>query len=115
TAQIELSISQEKGKKQNAGDQNYRLQSVSISPSLRSVLLQKYRVSGSISLGYNDRKGTDFLSFLPQKREGVVSDGQLSMIYRVNSISTFSLEYRFTKYPHTKDTHNLKLEFKAEL
>ncbi|MDD4035103.1 MAG: hypothetical protein PHO16_06810 [Candidatus Cloacimonetes bacterium] len=115
TAQIELSISQEKGKKQNAGDQDYRLQSVSISPSLRSVLLQKYRVSGSISLGYNDRKGTDFLSFLPQKREGVVSDGQLSMIYRVNSISTFSLEYRFTKYPHTKDTHNLKLEFKAEL
>lgn len=115
TAQFELNYIREEGEKQSDTNEHYTLQSFSLSPSLRSVLLQKYRMSGRFSLGYNFREGTSFLSFLPQKREGLVSDGQLLAIYRMNSFSTFSLEYRFSKYPETKSTHNLKLEFKAEL
>lgn len=115
TAQVELSYSHEDGEKQSSSSQSYRLRSIGISPSVRSVLMQKYRVSGRFSLAYNFREGTDYLAFLAQKRQGLVSEAQLMAIYRMNSFSTFSLEYRNTKYPQNKSTHNLKLEFKAEL
>jgi len=115
TAQAELAYQREESEKQSNAEDSYLLQSISISPSLRSVLMQKYRISGRTSLGYNFRQGTDYLNFLPQKREGLFSDGQVLAIYRMNSYSTFSLEYRYTKYPKSKSTHNLKLEFKAEL
>jgi hypothetical protein len=115
TAQTELTYQREQSEKQSDAEDSYLLQSISVSPSLRSVLMQKYRISGRTSLGYNFRQGTDYLNFLPQKRKGWFSDGQLMGIYRMNSYSTFSLEYRYSKYPDSKSTHNLKLEFKAEL
>jgi len=114
TILLELRSAREEGKSQTAGDE-YKLQSLAISPQVRSVLMQKYRISARISLGYNFREGSSYLLFLPQKRAGLVSDGTLSAIYRMNAFSTFSLEYRFSKYPQAKSSHNLKLEFKAEL
>jgi len=36
-------------------------------------------------------------------------------MYRINSFSSLSLEYRFADYPKEKSRHELKLEFKAEL
>lgn len=114
TALLELSLSQEEGSMQG-GDDKYSLKSLRLAPQLRSVFMQKYRVSARFSAGYNFREGSSYLLFLPQKRQGFVSDGTLSTIYRMNVFSTFSLEYRFSKYPEAKSTHNLKLEFKAEL
>lgn len=114
TALLELSFSQEEGKMQGAEDK-YSLKSLRLAPQLRSVFMQKYRVSARLSLGYNFREGSSYLLFLPQKRAGFVSDATLSTIYRLNAFSSFSLEYRFNKYPEAKSSHNLKLEFKAEL
>ncbi|MCB5271711.1 MAG: hypothetical protein LHW56_07680 [Candidatus Cloacimonetes bacterium] len=114
TAVLELSLAQEEGSMQG-GDDRYSLQSLRIAPQLRSVFMQKYRVSARLSLGYNFRDGSAYLLFLPQKRAGFVSDATLSTIYRLNAFSSFSLEYRFSKYPEAKSSHNLKLEFKAEL
>ena len=114
TALLELSFSQEEGNMQGAEDK-YSLKSLRLAPQLRSVFMQKYRVSARLSLGYNFREGSSYLLFLPQKRAGFVSDATLSTIYRLNAFSSFSLEYRFNKYPEAKSSHNLKLEFKAEL
>ncbi|MCB5251346.1 MAG: hypothetical protein RBR69_08660 [Candidatus Cloacimonadaceae bacterium] len=114
TALLELGYSQEEGSMQG-GDDRYSLKSLRLAPQMRSVFMQKYRVSARFSLGYNFREGSSYLLFLPQKRQGFVSDGTLSTIYRLNAFSSFSLEYRYSKYPKAKTTHNLKLEFKAEL
>jgi len=112
--QVELSGSIEEGKQQ-AGDESYRIQSITASPQIRSVLMQKYRISARLGLGYNHRQGSGYLLFLPQKRQGFNADGNLSAIYRMNSFSSFSVEYRFSKYPDDKAKHNLKIEFMAEL
>jgi len=114
TVQMELMASREKGSRQD-GEDDYEIKSLRVSPSIRSILMQKYRVSGSLNMGYNFREGSSYLLFLPQKRAGLNASGTLAAIYRMNSFSSFSLEYRFSKYPEDKSTHNLKLEFKAEL
>lgn len=113
--QLELSAFQETGKQQNNPLNSYELTNISLSSQLRSVLMQKYRISTSLSLGYNAREGSSYLTFLPQKRKGFLADLSLSGIYRINNISTITLEYKAGKYPEQNTTHNLKLEFKAEL
>lgn len=113
--QLELSAFQETGKQQNNPLNSYKLTNISLSSQLRSVLMQKYRISTSLSLGYNTREGSSYLTFLPQKRKGFLADLSLSGIYRINNISTITLEYKAGKYPEQNTTHNLKLEFKAEL
>lgn len=114
TLQMETGLSSETGKQQGA-DNSYQLRSISLAPSIRSVFMQKYRVSFRTSLGYNFRAGDTYLLFLPQKREGFLADANVSAIYRINDFSTVSLEYRLSKYPDDKSAHNLKMEFKAEL
>ncbi len=114
TIQVEGGFETERGKQQQQTE-SYDLKHTYLSGSLRSVFMQKYRITFSASLGYNKREGDSFLLFLPQKREGLLADANLSAIYRINDFSSFSLEYRFGKYPEDDARHNLKLEFKAEL
>ncbi|MCK9557852.1 MAG: hypothetical protein PHO85_03445 [Candidatus Cloacimonetes bacterium] len=114
TIQVESGYQNEEGKQQQQID-TYSLKHIYLSSSLRSVFMQKYRITMSFSLGYNHREGNAFLLFLPQKREGWLADANLSIIYRINDFSSFSLEYRMGKYPDDDAKHNLKLEFKAEL
>ncbi|HNQ43136.1 MAG TPA: hypothetical protein PKI59_01850, partial [Candidatus Cloacimonadota bacterium] len=113
--QTELSWQEETGKQQGNYQNSYTLASVSALASLRSVFMQKYRVSSTVSLGYNSRKGSSYLGFLPQKRQGFLADVMLNGIYRLNSFSTITMEYKASKYPEQNTIHNLKLEFKAEL
>lgn len=112
--QADLAYSSESGGKQD-GSQAYKLSSYQISPSLRSVWMQKYRLSASFLVKRNFLSGSTYFSFLPQKREGWITGITLNGIYRMNSFSSFSIDYRFTDYPSEKSKHELKLEFKAEL
>lgn len=112
--QAELSYTREDGGKQD-GSETYLLHSYYFSPSIRSVWLQKYRFSGSFSLTYNILSGSGYFGFLPNKRAGWIPGLSLSGIYRLNNFSSLSLEYRFNDYPAQKSSHELKLEFKAEL
>nr|MDK2851013.1 hypothetical protein [Candidatus Cloacimonadota bacterium] len=114
TIMVELRGSIEEGERQS-GEDKYKLQSISASPQIRSVLMQKYRISARFGVSYNQREGSNYLIFLPQKRQGFNADGNFSAIYRMNSYSSFTIEYRFNKYPDDKAKHNLKIEFKAEL
>ncbi|PKN74116.1 MAG: hypothetical protein CVU50_00655 [Candidatus Cloacimonetes bacterium HGW-Cloacimonetes-3] len=112
--QTEFAYSSENGAKQN-GSEDYTLSSYMLSPTLRSVWMQKYRISASFSLRRNFLSGSSYFGFLPQKREGWITGFNTSGIYRINSFSSVSMEYRFNDYPDEKSKHELKLEFKAEL
>jgi hypothetical protein len=114
SVQAEFAYSSEAGNKQD-GSESYALSSYMLSPTLRSVWMQKYRVSASLSIMRNILSGSSYFGFLPQKREGWIAGISTSGIYRINSFSSVSMEYRFSDYPNEKSKHELKLEFKAEL
>lgn len=112
--QTEFVYSSENGSKQDGGEA-YRLTSYKLSPSVKSAWMQKYRLSATVSVANNVLSGSNYFSFLPQKRAGWLTALTTSAIYRLNSFSSFSLDYRLTDYPQEKTRHELKLEFKAEL
>lgn len=114
SVQTELKAMREDGGKQG-GSENYHLSSLAFSPGLRSVWMQKYRITATASFAYNWLSGSNYFSFLPQKREGFVPSLNLSSVYRLNTYSSLTLDYRFWDYPQDKARHELKLEFKAEL
>lgn len=96
-------------------ESSYDLQSLSLTANLRTVYLQKYRFSSRLGFRHNERSGSDYLSFLPEKRDGFSSTWNLKAIYRINSFSSVSFDYTGNLYPEQKARHTMKLEFKAEL
>lgn len=93
----------------------YQLRSISLKPSIRSVWMQKYRLSTTVTAKYNDRSGSDYLTFLPEKRSGFISLWSMQAIYRLNPYTTATLEYSGNSYPKDRAKHQLKIEIKAEL
>jgi len=112
--QAELILASESGSKQDSSE-SYRLRSVQLSPTIKSVWMQKYRMSAGLSITRNMLSGSNYFGFLPNKREGWIPAISLNGLYRINSYSSISLDYRFSDYPSQSSTHELKLEFKAEL
>lgn len=104
----------EEGREQSSIS-GYALSSYFLKPLWRGTWGAKGRVSAGMSIQYNDRDGNDFLSFLPEKREGVLWGWNISAIYRINSFSSASLDYTGNIYPSESTRHQFKLEFKAEL
>lgn len=109
-----ISYSLEDGKNAQTNE-SYMVNTYSLRPSIRTILNRQYRISGQIGLQYNDRSGSDYLSFLPEKRDGFSLTWTLSAIYRLNSFSSFTLQYSGNQYPLQDSKHQLSLEFKAEL
>ena len=112
--QAELNCNSESGGKQD-GSENYRLSSFAFSPSLKSVFMQKYRFSAGLGITYNRLSGSEYFSFLPQKRAGWIPSANLSGVYRINTFCIITMDYRFSDYPKQTSSHELKLEFKAEI
>jgi len=111
---LELEANRENGQDVYQAN-NYTLQSISVKPTARSVWMQKYRVFGSYTLRYNDRSGSQYLSFLKDKKDGFISLWNLSAVYRLNAFSSATIEYSGDSYPGQKASHQLRIEFKAEL
>ena len=109
-----LGLSQENGS-HSQSDLDYQSTAYTIDQSIRTVYRGKLRISGKMGFRYNDREGSDYLVFLPQKRAGFSSSWSISAIYRINGFSTISLDYNGNIYPDQDSKHQLKLEFKAEL
>lgn len=114
TLKLELLLFDESGSS-TIGSDSYRLYGVGLTPGFRSVWGPKGRISANLNLQYNEREGDDLLSFLPEKRSGAIIGLNLNGIYRLNAFSTASLDYTANSYPGEKLSHQLKLEFKAEL
>ena len=64
--QAEIIYSSESGGRQD-GSENYTLQSISLSPTMKSVFMQKYRLTAKLGVTYNKLSGSDYFTFLPQK------------------------------------------------
>ncbi len=111
---LNLSAFTESGAQQSGGDA-YQLRGLGILPGYRNVWGKKGRISGSLGLRYNQRSGSGFMNFLPEKRAGLLVDWSVSAIYRLNSFSSASLDYSGSSWPGEKIRNSLKLEFKAEL
>jgi hypothetical protein len=111
---LNLSGGLEQGTKQGTSD-SYDLKSIGCEPAFRGSWGNKGRLSGSLGLRYNQRTGSDYLNFLPEKRDGLSVRWNLSSIYRINSFSSINFEYNGNSYPGDSMKHSLKLEFKAEL
>ena len=112
--ELETVYDYEKGS-QSSGGSDYLIRGLGLYPSYRNVFLQKYRISAKLGMRYNQRSGSDYLTFLPEKRDGLIGTWSLSGIYRLNSFSSATFEYKGNSYPKDKSKHELKLEFKAEL
>lgn len=114
TIRVDIGSANEDGNSQTS-DQKYHLASYYLKPLWRSTWSRKGRLTAGLTLQYNDREGDDLLSFLPEKREGVIAGLSISLIYRLNNFSSVSLDYSGNSYPEESAKHQLKLEFKAEL
>ncbi|MDP2172367.1 MAG: hypothetical protein Q8J62_01195 [Candidatus Cloacimonadaceae bacterium] len=112
--QAVLTTAIEQGRQQNESE-GYELISYGIRPSWRSTWNRRGRLAAQLNLQYNDRGGSEFLSFLPEKRAGLQSSWSFSAIYRLNNFSSFTLEYTGNIYPEERIKNQLKLEFRAEL
>jgi hypothetical protein len=100
---------------QQSGTESYRLRGIGLEPGYRGSWGAKGRISGSFGIRYNDRSGSNFLNFLPDKREGVLFNWSISAVYRLNNYTSATFEYSGNAYPEESTRHSLKLEFKAEL
>jgi len=114
TGLLTLDGNLEKGSRLQSPE-GYSLQSIGLEPGYRGIWGKTARASASVGFRYNRREGSDFLSFLPEKRGGILLNWALSAVYRLNSFSSASFEYRGNLYPQQGLKHTLKLEFKAEL
>ncbi|NLA45613.1 MAG: hypothetical protein GX869_08245 [Candidatus Cloacimonetes bacterium] len=111
---LNLSGFSESGAQQSSSN-NYKLQGLGLEPGFRGSWGRKGRVSASVGIRYNQRSGSEFLTFLPEKREGLLLNWGTSTIYRLNNFCSITLEYNGNSYPQDKVRHTLKMEFKAEL
>lgn len=114
TLTLNLSAFNEEGLQQSGTDR-YSLRGLGLKPGYRGIWGRKGRIAGSFGIRYNQRSGSDFLSFLPEKRDGLLLNWNLTAIYRLNDFSSITFEYTGNSYPDDDTAHNLKLEFKAEL
>lgn len=111
---LNLSGSSESGAQQSSTN-HYKLQSLGLEPGFRGSWGKKGRVSASLGIRYNQRSGSEFLTFLPEKRGGLLLNWGTSAIYRLNNYCSITLEYSGNAYPQDRVRHTLKMEFKAEL
>lgn len=111
---LDLEALREVGSSQNNG-QDYTIRGLSCTPGYKGTWGRKGRASANLGIRYNDRSGTDFMTFLPEKRDGFLFSWSASATYRLNNYSSASLDYKGSLYPDEKLKHSLKLEFKAEL
>ncbi|MDD3632745.1 MAG: hypothetical protein PHW38_02960 [Candidatus Cloacimonetes bacterium] len=100
---------------QLSNTEKYKLQGIGLEPGFRGSWGKKGRLSASIGIRYNQHSGSEFLTFLPEKRGGLLINWNISTIYRLNNYCSITLEYDGNAYPQDRVRHTLKMEFKAEL
>ncbi len=103
----------EKGDNEQAG-REYLIDSYSFKEQGSFFFLNKYRLLSSIEIRNNKRTGSSFLSFIPEKRNGLAYKWMGNLNYKMNSYTTVYLDYTGNKYPLQRDIHQLKLEIRAE-
>lgn len=114
STQLTASYALEDGKKSNADD-TYKLHSYKFNPQLTWFFRQKYRATANLLTQYNQRSGSNWMLFAREKRQGFILDYALTLQCKFSSFTSGSVQYSGKSYPHETMTHELKMEFRAEL
>ncbi|MFC1898582.1 hypothetical protein ACFLYJ_03315 [Candidatus Cloacimonadota bacterium] len=93
---------------------DYKISSYGVEETITYYLKKKYRLFARFSYKRNNREGSQFLSFLADKKDGNIFKWNLNVNYRVNSYTSAKLEYTGNSYPQQKDEHKISVEIKAE-
>ncbi|MCF7792740.1 MAG: hypothetical protein K9N39_01950 [Candidatus Cloacimonetes bacterium] len=108
-----LEYGREAGRKtDNSSD--YEIASYKLTEILTYYLSSKYRFFGKVSWKRNERTGSEFLSFLDDKKDGNIIKWNLNFDYRVSSITSAHFEYSGEVIPDKPTEHKISLEVKAE-
>lgn len=112
--QLTTSYAHEKGNS-TTQSQPYTISSIRTLPTVTIYFQNRYRITTNFSAQFNRRKGSDLLTFLPEKRNGGIYTWSVQTQYRLNSFTSGVFEYSGKSYPKEEVLHELKMEFRAEL
>jgi len=96
------------------GSNSFTLSSYGLAENITWFARKSYRVNLRAEWTHNQRKGSSFLSFLAENRQGDLFKWTMLVNYQVNSFTTASFEYTGNSYPGQNDVHKMSLEVKAE-
>jgi len=113
TINSNLDLSREITNKTGEED-DYEIDSIQLTETATYFIKRKYRIFSKFSFKRNYRKGSSYLSFLADKKNGNIFKWNISLNYRVNSYTSASLEYSGDSYPERDDVHKIEVEVKAE-
>jgi len=108
-----LKYSTESGDSTLGGD-FFGLSSYSITETVTYFFQRRYRLLSRLEYRRNERDGSGFLSFLPEKRAGNIFRWSVRLNYQLNPFITGGFEYSGNKYPLQDTVHQLKVEARAE-
>lgn len=108
-----LRYSEESGDS-TAGGVSYALRSYGLTESISYFFQRRYRVFGRIEYRRNERKGSGFLAFLPEKREGNIFRWSFRLNYQLNPFTSGGVEYSGNNFPLQDTVHQMKVEVRAE-
>ncbi len=108
-----VSLTDEDGSNQITNDR-YRILSTSYEFIVSSNFISKYLLQFNNELKYNIRSGSEYLTYLPDKREGISNKWNISLKYKYNKYVTVNFNYSGDKYPEDKVNNKLNIEVKAE-
>ena len=98
-----------------SGEENdFKIDSIQLTETVTYFIKRKYRVFSKFSYKRNFRKGSSYLSFLNDKKNGNIFKWNISLNYKVNSYTSASFEYSGDSYPERDDVHKIEVEVKAE-
>ncbi len=108
-----IMLSQEKGNASNHTNE-YEIFSYEIKEIISIFWKNKYRFISTVSYKHNERKGSEFLGFLQDKKDGNILKWKVNLNYRMSNYTSLKLEYSGDSYPDEKAEHQVTLEIKAE-
>ena len=108
-----LNITEENGDR-TIGGVSYRLRSYGITENVSYFFQRRYRFFARLEYRRNERDGSGFLAFLPEKREGNIFRWNLRLNYQLNQYTSGGVEYSGNNYPLQDTVHQMKVEVRAE-
>jgi hypothetical protein len=104
TFTTEIFYETEDGDKQNSSF-DYKINSFGVNENVTYYIGRKYRFVTGFNIKQNDRSGSDFLTGLKEKRDGMIQKWKLNINYKVNSFTNANLQYTGERFPE-EDTEN---------
>ncbi|PID29502.1 MAG: hypothetical protein CSB55_01745 [Candidatus Cloacimonadota bacterium] len=112
TFTTEIFYGRETGDKRNKNF-DYEINYYGINENITYYIGRKYRFSTELRIKKNDRSGSDFLTGLKEKRNGMSKRWKLNLNYKVNSFTNADLQYTGEKYPGSTTENTLYFKVTA--